>query len=220
MTEIEFFNILMDKLNTLPESQLYDVINYYKEYFSNDLIRKRPLEEIIKDLDDPKFIMQILLNKNKTTQSNIDLINTNQSNKVNNVNSEDISCKKDMVQINHNKSLNINILLKLGIMILSIITLFPILTAIIAITINLCTLCIKIIITCLNLALDSQYDFKICDIIPEFIFNFPEPVLFFFSIGTMLLSIFLILSIWYIFKLICITIINLFTKLNENMGDL
>ena len=70
MTEIEFFNILMDKLNTLPESQLYDVINYYKEYFSNDLIRKRPLEEIIKDLDDPKFIMQILLNKNKTTKSN------------------------------------------------------------------------------------------------------------------------------------------------------
>lgn len=216
MTEIEFFNILMDKLNTLPESQLYKIINYYKNYLSDDSISRKSFEDILKDIEDPNFLKKILINKDKNLNIKFNSETLTQSDLKHTSNSTNINYKKHITSINYNKSLNINILLKIGIIVLSLITLIPILTTTIAVILGIFEL--NIIITTVNLKLALGYSLysQILDLIPEFIFNFPKPSLFLFSIGTSLLSLLLLLSVWYIVKVVYFMIKNISSKLNTH----
>lgn len=216
MTEIEFFNILMDKLNTLPESQLYKIINYYKNYLSDDSISRKSFEDILKDIEDPNFLKKILINKDKNLNIKFNSETLTQSDLKHTSNSTNINYKKHITSINYNKSLNINILLKIGIIVLSLITLIPILTTTIAVILGIFELNIIITTVNLKLALGYSLDSQILDLIPEFIFNFPKPSLFLFSIGTSLLSLLLLLSVWYIVKVVYFMIKNISSKLNTH----
>lgn len=216
VTEIEFFNILMDKLNTLPESQLYKIINYYKNYLSDDSISRKSFEDILKDIEDPNFLKKILINKDKNLNIKFNSETLTQSDLKHTSNSTNINYKKHITSINYNKSLNINILLKIGIIVLSLITLIPILTTTIAVILGIFELNIIITTVNLKLALGYSLDSQILDLIPEFIFNFPKPSLFLFSIGTSLLSLLLLLSVWYIVKVVYFMIKNISSKLNTH----
>lgn len=216
MTEIEFFNILMDKLNTLPESQLYKIINYYKNYLSDDSISRKSFEDILKDIEDPNFLKKILINKDKNLNIKFNSETLTQSDLKHTSNSTNINYKKHITSINYNKSLNINILLKIGIIVLSLITLIPILTTTIAVILGIFELNIIITTVNLKLALGYSLDSQILDLIPEFIFNFPKPSLFLFSIGTSLLFLLLLLSVWYIVKVVYFMIKNISSKLNTH----
>lgn len=216
MTEIEFFNILMDKLNTLPESQLYKIINYYKNYLSDDSISRKSFEDILKDIEDPNFLKKILINKDKNLNIKFNSETLTQSDLKHTSNSTNINYKKHITSINYNKSLNINILLKIGIIVLSLITLIPILTTTIAVILGIFELNIIITTVNLKLALGYSLDSQILDLIPEFILNFPKSSLFLFSIGTSLLSLLLLLSVWYIVKVVYFMIKNISSKLNTH----
>lgn len=111
---------------------------------------------------------------------------------------------------------NINTLLKICIAILTVIIFFPVITGIIGCVIGLFGVAISILIASIGILVGGTFTSLIgLPNLPMFVANFPYPVLVLFSLGSILLSIFLIILFYYLCKYfirISIKIYNLLTS--------
>lgn len=228
MTENEFFNILMDKLNNFPEAELYDIVIYYQNYFSHNLSLGKSQEEIITELGDPNSIAEKFICEHKKLnydEKNTDILKeSSQKYKTSScsitVNSNlDNSSKNNPSIENPHKKISTNTILNAGIIILSAVILLPILFALLFIILNNFNICIEVIVEASNSPFLKSLN--LChSVVPGFALDLPRSVLFLFSLGAVLMSVFFTFVILYFVKLVFILLIKLSNKSKENVGDL
>ncbi len=115
---------------------------------------------------------------------------------------------------NTKKNININSILKICILILSIIIFTPILTTIIGVIVGIFGTAIGIFLGSICLLIGGTFtSFAGIPTIPNFISNFPYPALVLFCLGTITLSIILFILFCYVIKASVLAIKKLYSIL-------
>lgn len=223
MTQNEFFNIIMDELKELPELKLQEIISQYKNKISDGILHGKNEDEIIADFGDPYLICYNYKNNNsdhkivnkegpvssvnlKKTSANI----TSYRNKsdinyilpidcIKNDKRFDETDNKNNISIKlNNSSPHVDKFLKICIIILSLIIFFPFITSTIGIIIGVLGIALSLLVGSVGLIISGTFTNLIgMPHIPQFIANFPYPVIVLFALGTICLSIFLLFIFYY-----------------------
>lgn len=115
--------------------------------------------------------------------------------------------------------INTNIILKIGILILALTIFSPIITGIIGFIIGILGLAISLFVGCIGLLAGGAFtNFLDLPNIPLFISNFPFPAIVLFALGTIILSILLIILFYYFCKWCFRIIINIYNKFKSDGG--
>lgn len=244
MNKNEFFNILMDELKDIPEKKLQDIIWHYENLFDLEIQNGKSEEEMVESLGNidtliNKYKDSALLTdymKDSLNDSSDSRIYNNESNYSGNYivstekHSNTSNNKNDYTDTNNTnknkddskfyknnntkKSININSILKICILILSIIIFTPIFTTIIGIILGIFGTAIGMFFGSIGLLIGGTFtSFAGIPTIPNFISNFPYPVLVLFCLGTVTLSIILFILFCYVFKASVIGIKKLYSIL-------
>lgn len=240
MTQNEFFNIIMDELKELPEIDLQKIISFYKNKISSGVSHGKSEEDVIADLGDPylicmKYINQPLDNdmnkENIDTSSKINLkktsgdntkkeISTSNINYINPIyideNDNTYESKTNFAENIKNdfkkSSPHVDKFLKICIIILGLIIFFPVITSILGIIIGILGIAISLLAGSIGILIGGTFTNLIgLPNIPQFIADFPYPALVLFTLGSVCLSILLILAFYYSCKLffrLCFKILN------------
>lgn len=153
--------------------------------------------------------------------ANCDSYDTSDTYKSNNknkaYNSEKYSASsKTSTSKNH---INTNIILKIGILILTLTIFSPIITGIIGFIIGIFGLAIGLFLGGIGLLAGGAFtNFLDIPHLPLFISNFPFPAIVLFALGTIILSILLIILFYYFCKWCFRIIINIYNKFKSDGG--
>lgn len=224
MTQNEFFNIIMDELKELPELELQEIISFYKSKICSEVLNGKNEEEIIKDFGDPYLICLNYKNNSSNTKfskkdcissninlkkkasddvhNNIHISNINYIDPINvipNNNNTDNHTNKRNINNDYNKSSpHVDKFLKICIIILGLIIFFPLLTSIIGIIFGILGAALGLFAGSIGILIGGTFTSIIgMPNIPQFIADFPYPVIVLFTLGSICLSILLILVSYY-----------------------
>lgn len=243
MNKNEFFNILMDKLKDIPEKKLQTIILHYENLFDLEIQNGKSEEEIVESLGDINILInkykddtllddhiknssdesspiKIYIDNNSRPNKNY-IVSTesfsntsnDENNNTNNTN-ENIDDSTFYKNNNTKKNININSILKICILILSIIIFTPIFTTIIGVIIGIFGTAIGMFFGSIGLLIGGTFtSFAGIPTLPNFISNFPYPALVLFCLGTITLSIILFILFCYIIKACVIGIKKLYSIL-------
>lgn len=157
-------------------------------------------------------------NNNKDTSS----FNSNNSNYNFNIDRNPDSSLNNFNNQNSKNNIsrfNINTILKICIGILSVMIFFPIITGVIGCIIGLFGVALSILVASIGVLVGGTFTSLIgLPNLPMFVANFPYPVLVLFSLGSILLSIFLIISFYYLCKFFIKLSIKIYTSLKSEGG--
>lgn len=250
MTKIEFFNIIMNGLKDFPETKLQEIISYYENRFSIGTSCGKTESEIINDIGDPHLLVNQYRNgylQNDTSEitdysnnenfysnnnlKNNDRINydSNSSNsysknsnyKNNNTTYNSGQYNNSSKDSNTKRYINTNTILRIGIVILALTIFSPIITGITGFIAGIFGLAASLLAGGIGLLIGGTFaNFVGIPDAPLFISNFPFPVIVLFSLGTIILSIFLIILFYYFCKWCFITLKKLYNKLKGEGGML
>lgn len=230
MTQNEFFNIIMDELKELPEIELQKIISFYKNKISSEISLGKSEEDVISGFGDPYLICMKYINhpldteineEKKDTSSKINLKkasgdDTNKDISISNINYIDpiYINKNDTTDGGHynftesikndfkKSSPHVDKFLKICIIILSLIIFFPVITSILGIIIGILGVAVSLLAGSIGLLIGGTFTNLIgLPNIPQFIADFPYPAIVLFTLGSVCLSIFLILIFYYSCKL-------------------
>lgn len=271
MTQNEFFNILMDGLNDIPEKNLQDIISYYDNIFTLGLAAGKTENEIINELGDPNLIVHKYRNEDLTlttpncTTDNINIKefnvdnptfaqnknidaynksgdfktntdfatadtetrteNNSKSNDYNssfNYNQNSSTSANNFSNKNYNTKtsrFNVNTILKICIALLALIMIFPVITGVIGCIIGLFGAAIAIFAASIGVLIGGTFTTIVgFPNLPAFVTNFPYPVIVLFSLGSISLSILLILLFYYLCKFFVKIIIKIYNSLKNKGG--
>ncbi len=230
MTRNDFFNLLMNELCYIPEKQLQNIISYYNNLFENELQKGKSEEDIIENLGD----LSILIANLKSNSSEHLITFENKSPDYNGVVKKE-KCIPD-VPINNYNSLepteskldNIsaenstkkysnpltNNILRICILVLSIFTFFPVLSAIAGFILSLFGTSLGLFTGSLGILVGSSFvDISTQSEIPQFISSMPHSALVFLCLGTMCLGILLFFALFYLSKAVIHLIRHIFIKI-------
>ena len=215
MTQNEFLNIIMDELKEFPELELQRLISFYKNKISFEISQGKNEEEVIKSFSDPHLICIDYKKNGFNSENNYSGFSNTNSQKsssndsINNLNipsnsylksvNLDLDNKKQNNNIKNIKSSpKVNKLLKIFIIIFSIIIFFPFLTSILGIIIGILGVALSLLAGSIGVLIGGTFT-NLLDIpnTPQFIADFPYPVIILITLGSICLSIFLIFIFYY-----------------------
>lgn len=219
MNKNDFFNILMNKLDYIPEKELHQIVSYYENLFDKKMSEGKSEEQIIKSLGNiDELLSNVLLHKNDYQNSHFDNDASKQNEYISNLNinytepSEDNSL--DMTDLKEkalNKNKTTNLILKICIAVLSIVIFFPIISKILCVLFRAFGTCIGLFIGSIGLLIgQSFFNFSSIPEMPKFITDLPDSAIILFSLGTMCLGLFLFFSLCCVCKFIFILIRKIF----------
>jgi len=147
-----------------------------------------------------------------SNSSNYSFNNSNFNNQQNsNTNSNNTS--------NRMSTFTVNTILKICIVILSLIIFFPVITGIIGCIIGLLGVAISILVASIGVLVGGTFtSFMGLPNVPAFVANFPYPVIVLFSLGSISLSILLILLFYYLCKFFVRILIKIYHSLKPEGG--
>ena len=233
MNQNEFFNILMDGLKDFPEIKLQDIISYYENNFRLGLASGKTEQEILSELGDPNLIVNKYRNEDLETPTRDAYITPDNNNNNNNNNYSNYNSKfnnnrssdsnssnfNDQIPKNKTSQFNVNTLLKISIVILSLIIFFPVITGIIGCIFGLLGVAIGILFGSIGLLIGGTFtSFVGGPNVPMFVANFPYPVIVLFSLGSISLSIILSLIFYYLCKFFIRISVKSFKSLKSKGG--
>lgn len=130
------------------------------------------------------------------------------------------------MNISYNKSKDIisnfktNIILKICIIILSLAIFFPVITGIIGCFIGLLGIAISIFIASIGVLVGGTFtNFFTLPNTPAFISNFPYPVIVLFSLGSLSLSLLLMIVFFYLCKFLILILAKIYKFLKFRGGE-
>ena len=219
MTKDTFLDILKQGLNDFPEGKLSDILYDYKEHFDIGFASGKSDDEIINELGNPYDIIDKYRNgylKKYDAPLNEENINNEEDLKYKNTNNSkqnhsDLNYHNQYAYESKKRSSN-NFIITLIIIILSLILFGPITLGItgtiFAIIISLIVTTLSISVVGIGILLGKVVTNTIgFFIFPSFVLDFPNSVVAFTVAGSVLLFIFLILSLYYVIKL-CVRLIK------------
>lgn len=189
------------------KSTAFETSNCYEDINSND--------------SKCKFSNEVSLNLHKNNSNNNSSYTSNNSNFNNtqnkNSNSNNFNDQNPKNKFSH---FNVNTILKICIAILSLIIFFPVITGVIGCVIGLFGVAISILVASIGVLISGTLtSFIGLPNIPMFVSNFPYPVLLLFSLGSILLSILLIILFCYLCKFFIQLSIKLYNSLKPKGGE-
>ncbi|WP_185966751.1 DUF1700 domain-containing protein [Clostridium sp. HBUAS56017] len=204
MNKNEFFKILKEGLNDFPEKELQDILYDYEEHFSNAKADGKSDEEIIKELGDPYVIV------NQYRSGYVQGIPKSTYNKSNSSNS---------TKNTSNNSNSSNTILKIAIVILAFILFNSFILgatgAGLGILLTIIILPFSLLIGCIGLLL-GKLGLGILGVsIPAFLADLPLSVVILVTIGSLAFTIFSIIVLIYVLKLIILAIRKLINKFSS-----
>lgn len=162
---------------------------------------------------------EVNLNNNNNDDSNF---NSNSSSyNFNSAQNPDSNLNNSNNQNSKNKipQFNINTILKICIAILAVMIFFPLITGVIGCIIGLFGVALSILVASIGVLVGGTFTSLIgLPNLPMFVANFPYPVLVLFSLGSILLSIFLIILFYYLCKFFIKLSIKIYTSLKSEGG--
>lgn len=193
MTKNQFLNILIDGLKDIPENEFQKIISHYSSEIEKGLQMKLSEDYIISQFGDPNEIINNLKNSkyNKTyLTANFD------------TNSKLRSNKHSFLNWTKREDLNsTELLLRVFFILLFIAIVLPLLLTITSFLLGSIIVLFNILV--LGLLMVSHVligQFIEISIIPIFLNNLPSNSILFFGLGSIFLSIFLIILLYYISK--------------------
>lgn len=198
-----FFKTDNNKLNDFKVSDSYEGIN------SNDNFYNLETLDSLRDNLESNYNSIDQSNSNyNSNSSNYSFNNSNFNNKQNSNNAD-----------NRISRFNVNTILKICIVILSLIIFFPIITGIIGCIIGLLGVAISILVASIGVLVGGTFtSFIGLPNVPAFVANFPYPVIVLFSLGSISLSILLILLFYYLCKFFVRISIKIYHSLKSEGG--
>lgn len=188
-----FFKNDNKKLNDFKVSDSYEGINSNDNFYNLETLDSLP--------DNP--------------ENNYNSIDQNKSNYNSNFNNKQNSNNTD----NRLSRFNVNTILKICIVILSLIIFFPVITGIIGCVIGLFGVAISILVASIGVLVGGTFtSFIGLPNVPAFVANFPYPVIVLFSLGSISLSILLILLFYYLCKFFVRISIKIYHSLKSEGG--
>ncbi len=238
MTRNDFFNLLMDRLQYIPEKKLQKIITYYNDLFDMETEKGKSEEEIINSLGNIELLIDTIKSTSDYSFDSISKsselpsdISNNQDDyykdtslnkeKTDNILSEipqayTVDNSDKHIKPLHNNSTNnvfINRILKAGILILFVIIAFPLLSTLAGFVLGLFGASIGLFAGSLGILIGRSF-FNLASIpqMPAFITTLPYPALIFLCLGTMSLGIVLFFSLFYITKMVFVLLKHIFIK--------
>lgn len=201
------FKSSSSKLNDFKASDSYEEINSNDSFYNLNTLES--LTDNQKSNNNP--INPNTLNYNSNS-SNYSFNNSNFNNQQNsNTNSNNTS--------NGISKFTVNTILKICIVILSLIIFFPVITGIIGCIIGLLGVAISILVASIGVLVGGTFtSFIGLPNVPAFVANFPYPVIVLFSLGSISLSILLILLFYYLCKFFVRILIKIYHSLKPEGG--
>ncbi len=222
-TNRKFGNIYSENKNNLKTDSNFNDFKSNNSYASNDYFY---------DLHNENISLDIQKSNYKCAELKESKYNINNEDKFRR--SDDISfdsefsfsvCQKKNIFNNHkfkNKisNLNINIILKIYIIILSLVIFFPVITGVIGCFIGLLGIAISIFIASIGVLVGGTFTnlFTLPNI-PAFVSNFPYPVIVLFSLGSLSLSLLLIIIFFYLCKFLIVILAKIYNFLKFKGGE-
>lgn len=162
----------------------------------------------------------INLNGPNYSFNNEDSANSNKDN-INNSNYDFSNNQKSKTSSNNlrKQKPNVNTILRICIIILALVLFFPVITGIIGCVIGILGLAISIFVASIGILVGGTFtSFIGLPNVPEFIANFPYPVIVLFSLGSISLSILLILLFYYLCKFFILVLVKIYNSLKSKGG--
>lgn len=208
ISEIGDPNLLVNKYrNDFLQSNLSEAIPHDSFIYST--------ERTNDNLKDDDYINYNIANSDSYDTS--DHYKSNNKNKA--YNSERYSTSSKTSTSKNHININTNIILKIGILILALTIFSPIITGIIGFIIGILGLAIGLFVGGIGLLAGGAFtNFLDFPNIPLFISNFPFPAIVLFALGTIILSILLIILFYYFCKWCFRIIINIYNKFKSDGG--
>ncbi|WP_026885161.1 DUF1700 domain-containing protein [Clostridium beijerinckii] len=222
-TNRKFGNIYSENKNDLKTDSNFNDFKSNNSYASNDCFY---------DLHNENISLDIQKSNYKCAELKESKYNINNEDKFNR--SDDISfnsefnfstCQiKNIFNTHKSKNkipnFNINIILKICIIILSLIILFPVITGIVGCFIGLLGIAISLFIASIGVLIGGTFTnlFTIPNI-PAFVSNFPYPVIVLFSLGSLSLSLLLIIIFFYLCKFLILILAKIYNFLKFKGGE-
>lgn len=196
-----------NKLNDFKASDSYEDINSNDGFYNLNNLDSLPDSQE----NNYKSISPNKLNYNSNS-SNYSFNNSNFNNEQNsNTNSNNTNTRISQF--------NVNTILKICIVILSFIIFFPVITGIIGCVIGLFGVAISILVASIGVLVGGTFtSFMGLPNLPAFVANFPYPVIVLFSLGSISLSILLILLFYYLCKFFVRVLIKIYNSLKSEGG--
>lgn len=241
MNKNEFFNVLMDSLKDIPEKKLQNIILYYENLFNSEMSKGKSEEEIVSNLGNIDILINKCKEDSIRNEAEKDItdsfFNTELSNNdylkleknylistetTENCNTEDTSYSyatdNNSGSVPNNttikKTVNINSILKVCILILSLIIFSPIFASVFGIIMGILGSAIGLLFGSIGILIGGTFtSFAGIPNLPHFISNFPYPVLVLFCLGSVTLSIMLFILFCYMIKALIIGIKKLYSLL-------
>ncbi|WP_294377534.1 HAAS signaling domain-containing protein [uncultured Clostridium sp.] len=236
MTQHEFFDILMDELKELPELKLQEIISFYENKILSETSLGKSEDEIIESFGNPHLIGLKYKNNEFNNEafnyqkdvcspinSNNNTLDINSINNLNNqqnnityiqpitVTDENTSEFKKHEENSIYSSPYVNKILKICILILGLIIFSPIFTSIAGMLMGLLGIALSILFGSIGLLIGGTFTSLVnSPEIPQFIANFPYPVLILFSLGSICISILLGIIFYYSCKFFLKLFLRLF----------
>ena len=183
-----------NKLDTLKANDSYEDVNLTSDFY--DLGNSK--ESNFNYIDESSFNSNN--NNNRSSDSNSSNFN-------------------DQIPKNKTSQFNVNTLLKISIVILSLIIFFPVITGIIGCIFGLLGVAIGILFGSIGLLIGGTFtSFVGGPNVPMFVANFPYPVIVLFSLGSISLSIILSLIFYYLCKFFIRISVKSFKSLKSKGG--
>lgn len=199
------------------------VNKYRNDFLQNNIPEAVPHDSFIYSIEqtNENFYSNDTLKDDDYNIDNSDSYDKSYAYKSGNKNTDYTSQKYSTSSKNSNNKnyINTNIILKIGILILALTIFSPIITGIIGFIIGLLGLTIGLFFGGIGLLAGGTFtNFLDFPNIPLFISNFPFPAIVLFSLGTIILSILLIILFYYFCKWCFRIIINIYNKFKSDGG--
>ncbi|AJH01861.1 hypothetical protein LF65_05340 [Clostridium beijerinckii] len=221
-TNKKFSNIYSENKNDLKTDSNFNDFKSNNSYASNDCFYDLHNENISLDIQKSNYKCAEL----KESKYNIN--NENNFKRSNHISfiSEFNFNMRQIMSIFNNKSknkisnFNINIILKFFIVILSLVIFFPVITGVIGCFIGLLGIAISIFIASIGVLIGGTFTnlFTLPNI-PAFVSNFPYPVIVLFSLGSLSLSLLLMIIFFYLCKFLILILAKTYKFLKFKGGE-
>lgn len=202
------------------------IVNKYRnDFLQNNISESSPHDNSIYSIEhtNENFYSNDNLKDDDYNIGNSDSYDKSYNNKSNNKNKdynyEKYSTSSKTSTSKNHININTNIILKIGILILALTIFSPIITGIIGFIIGILGLAISLFVGGIGLLAGGAFtNFLDLPNIPLFISNFPFPAIVLFALGTIILSILLIILFYYFCKWCFRIIINIYNKFKSDGG--
>ncbi|WP_271809606.1 DUF1700 domain-containing protein [Clostridium beijerinckii] len=221
-TNKKFSTIHSENKNDLKTDSNFNDFKSNNSYASNDCFYDLHNENISLDIQKSNYKCDEL------KESKYNMSNENNFKRSDDISfgSEFSSNIRKIMNISYNKSKDIisnfktNIILKICIIILSLAIFFPFITGVIGCFIGLLGIAISIFIASIGVLIGGTFaNFFTLPNTPAFISNFPYPVIVLFSLGSLSLSLLLMIVFFYLCKFLILILAKIYKFLKFRGGE-